>query len=64
MKASFLKALELNSARCVDSFANRGGGLAGIAAGEILIADRRHFDLDVDAVEERAGDAGTIALDL
>ena len=27
-------------------------------------ADRRHFDLNVDAIEERAGDAGTIALDL
>ena len=64
MKASFLKALELNSARSVDSFANRVGRLAGIAAGEILIAQRGHFDLDINPVEQGAGDFGAVALNL
>jgi hypothetical protein len=61
---SFLKPLQLNRPHVVDPLADELRGFAGVAAGEILIADRRHFDLNVDAVEERAGDAGAIALDL
>ncbi len=56
MDVSFLETLQLDAARIVDSLANDLRRFAGVAAGEILIADRRHFDLDVDAVEERAGD--------
>ena len=36
----------------------------GVFAGELLIAQRRHFDLNVDAVEQRAGYFGAVALDL
>ena len=61
---SFLKPLQLNRPRVIDPLANGFRGFAGVAAGEVLIADRRHFDLDVDAVEKRAGDPGAIALDL
>jgi hypothetical protein len=64
MDGFFLKALELDVTRTIDPLANELRRFAGIAAGEILIADRRHFDLNVDAVEERAGDARAIALDL
>ena len=59
-----MKALQLNRARIINSLANDLRRFAGVAAGEVLITDRRHFDLDVDAVEKRAGDAGAIALDL
>ena len=64
VNVSFLKPLQLNRARIVDPLADELRRFAGVAAGEILIADRRHFDLNVDAIEERAGDAGAIALDL
>ena len=64
MNVSFLKPLQLNRARIIDPLADQLRRFAGVAAGEILVADRRHFDLNVDAVEERAGDAGAIALDL
>jgi hypothetical protein len=55
---SFLKPLQLNRACIIDPLADKLRGFAGVAAGEVLIADRRHFDLDVDAVEKRAGDPG------
>ena len=61
---SFLKPLQLNRPRIIDALANHLRGFSGVAAGEVLIADRRHFDLNVDAIEERAGDARAIALDL
>ena len=64
MNVSFLKALQLNGSRVIHPLANDLRRLTGVAAGEILIADRRHFHLDVDAVEKRAGDPGAIALDL
>ena len=64
VNVSFLKPLQLNHPRIIDPLADELRRFAGVAAGEILIADGRHFDLNVDAVEERAGDAGAIALDL
>ena len=64
MKGSFLKTLQLNRPRIVDPLADKFGRLTGVATGEILISYGRHFHLDVDAVEQRAGDAGAIALDL
>jgi hypothetical protein len=64
MDGSFLKAPELDVARLIDALANRLRGFPGVTAGEILVANRRHFDLNVDAIEERSGDARAIALDL
>jgi hypothetical protein len=64
VNVSFLKALQLNHPRIIDPLANDLRRLTSVAAGEILIADGRHFHLDVDAVEEWAGDTGAIALDL
>ena len=64
MNVSFLKALQLNYPRIIDPLADKLRRFAGVATGEVLIADGRHFDLNVDAVEERAGDTGAIALDL
>jgi hypothetical protein len=37
---------------------------AGVATGKILVAYRRDLDLNIDAIEERAGYARAIALDL
>ena len=37
---------------------------AGARVGEFAEGDRRHFDVDVDAVQERAADAAEIAFDL
>jgi hypothetical protein len=64
VNVSFLKSLQLNDPRIIDPLADELRRFAGVAAGEILIAYRRHFDLNVDAVEERAGDPGAITLNL
>ena len=64
MDVSFLEAVKLDGARIIDPLANELGRFAGVSAREILVADRRHFYLNVDAVEKRAGDAGAITLDL
>ena len=61
---SFVEALELNDAGGVDALADFGGRFAGVFAGQLLIAQGWHFDLDVNAVEQRAGDFGAVALDL
>ena len=64
MDRSFVEARELNDAGGVDALADFGGRFTGVFAGQFLIAQGRHFDLDVDAVEQRAGDFGAVALDL
>jgi hypothetical protein len=41
-----------------------GGGAFGFTSvGQIAVFDGRHFDVDVDPVQERPGDAGTVAVD-
>ena len=64
MNVSFLEALKLDGAGGVDALTNSNGGLAGVLAGELLVAQRRHLDLDVDTVEQGARDLGAVALDL
>lgn len=44
--------------------ANDGQGFAGVPAGQLLIAQRRHLNLDVDAVKQGAGDSRAVSLDL
>jgi len=39
-------------------------GLNVLGTGEILIAKRRNFELNIDTIEQRTGNSGTIALDL
>ena len=56
--------VHLPFARPGDSAAYRRGGLAALGPGEVLGRDGRHFELDVDAVEQRTRDAASIALDL
>lgn len=38
-----------------DPLADGGGGLSFAEFRELLIGDRRHFDMDIDTVEQRAG---------
>jgi hypothetical protein len=52
------------AASSLDAVANRGGWFAGGVAGEVLVFDGGDFDVDIDAVKERAGDAVAVALDI
>jgi hypothetical protein len=61
---SFVETPELDGAGGIDPLADFGRGFAGVFTGEFLIAQGRHFNLDVDAIEQRAGDLGSVALDL
>jgi hypothetical protein len=61
---SLVEARELKSAGGVEAPANGRGGLTGIFTRQLLVAKDRHFELDVDAVEQRTGDARAIALHL
>ena len=48
----------------LDSCADVGGGFAGGGGAEFLVFDGGDVDVEVDAVEEGAGEAGVVALDL
>ena len=62
---SFVESLQLNRSRLVDaSRESTLEALAGVFAGELLIAQAGDFDLDIDAIEQRAGDFRAVALDL
>ena len=64
MQVSFVEALWLDYAGGVDALANRSGRFRPHLYLPFLIAKRRHFDLNIDAIEQRAGDLGPIALNL
>ena len=59
-----LETFLLTLARGDDAFADLRGGFAGFAAGDLAEFDGRDFDVQIDAVEQRAGDAAEIILDL
>ena len=58
------KARMLALARSDHPLANLRGRLAGLLAGDLVKLHRRHFDVQVNAVEQRAGDATEIVLNL
>src|SRR5258706_15946484 len=64
MDFGFVESLQLNLSRVVDALANDIRTFTGVFAGELLIAQSGNFNLNVDAVEQRTGDARTVALDL
>ena len=64
MDGSFVEALELDGARAVHSLANGSGRLPRFFARKFLITQGRDFDLNVDPVQQRARNFGSIALDL
>src|SRR6185369_7796009 len=57
------QAGELAVAGGDDAGADRGGGLAGVDGAQLVERDRLDVDVEVDAVEERAGEAEPVALD-
>ena len=62
MNAAVVEAFFLYDAASFDAQGNDLGGFGVGPVDEIAILDGWDFDLDVDAIEERAGDSGTIAL--
>jgi len=59
------KTRYLDLPRGGDSFADHGGGLAGDGVGgELAEIDERHLNVDVDPIQQRAGDALAVVLDL
>ena len=58
------EAVFLDAARLKNAIENLCRGLGRAAAGELLEGHGRRFDMDVDAVEEWAGDAVAVTLDL
>ena len=58
------KPLLLPFARRADALANRGGIFLRAFAGDVAIFHRRHFDVQIDAIEQRTGNALAITLHL
>jgi hypothetical protein len=56
--------VKLDLTSVVDPFADGFGCVTGRLAGEVVEVDGGDLEMDVDAVEERAGDAGHVALDV
>src|SRR5205085_11406890 len=44
--------------------ANGGGRFFDARAGNVAVFDRRHFDMEIDAIKERTGDSLAITVDL
>src|SRR5579862_2048630 len=57
-----LEARELHLTRAVDALAYRERRLSRDAVRQVLVLHRRHFDMDVNSIEQRARDARAIAL--
>jgi len=57
VKCCVLETLGLDFTSAFDSTPQIGGRLTGAAVGQLLIIDLRHFDVDIDPVEERTADS-------
>ncbi len=60
---AFGEALGLDGAGLLDAGADGGGGFALFGGGEGFVVDEGDFDMEIDAVEERAADALAVFLD-
>ena len=58
------KTLLLTFTCAPDPVANRGRAFLGALAGDVSIFDCRNFDVQIDSIEQRSGDALTIPLHL
>ena len=58
------KAVLLAFTRTDDAFANGSGGFFRSLAGDVAVFDGRHFDMQIDTIEQRPGNALTISLHL
>src|SRR4051794_27841543 len=59
-----MKASLLALPRLTNPFADRGGGFFCAFTRNLPVINRRHFDVQINSIEERAGDALAITLDL
>ena len=59
-----MKADVLYFAGALDAFADRGGGFFRPSARDIAVFDGGDFDVEIDAIEERAGDALPVTVHL
>src|SRR5438552_3753990 len=64
VRGGAFEALLLDRARGNDFFAYLRTRGTGAVAGEFVVGDVRDFDVQIDAVEQRAGDFREVALDL
>src|ERR1700691_5857010 len=62
-KRRLAEALDLQAARAVDPRADRRRALALVAIGQLLVAHRRHLDMDIDSIEQRSRNPRAVALD-
>jgi hypothetical protein len=61
---SLFEALQLNRSRLVDPPPNDIRALPRVFAREFLVAQSRNFHLDIDPIEQRTRDFGTVTLNL
>ncbi len=54
------ETLALNGACCSDARGDIGRAFGGRRQGKICGADRRHIDVEIDAIEQRSGDLALI----
>jgi hypothetical protein len=59
-----METLALFFAGALDAFANGRGRLFAPGAGNVAVFDGRDFDVEIDAVEERTGNALSVTVDL
>lgn len=57
-------AVALDLAGGFDALADGGAGFGGFDRGDLVGGEGGHFDLEIDAVEQGAGDFGEVARDL
>ena len=62
--AALAEALRLHRSGFLDLLAHRGAGGAVAGGGQFLEGHRRHLDVQVDAVQQRAADLAHVVFDL
>src|ERR1041384_474850 len=58
------KTLLLTFTRADDALANRGGSFLSALAGDVAVFDSWHFDVQIDAIEQRTRNTLAISLHL
>src|SRR3954468_8203039 len=59
-----MEAGALGFAGALDAVANGGGRFFGAGTRDVAVFDGGDFDVEIDAIEERAGDALPVTVDL
>ena len=63
LQLGLLEPLPLEQSRSLDPLPHFGAGLAGALAAELFEGYTGYVDVDVDAIQQRAGDSFLVALD-